>query len=46
LKYFSPNTDLSQLERELATSNPSDDPWAEYADKYNDDNEEDYEDEE
>lgn len=40
LKYFSPNTDLSQLQRELATSHPSEDPWAEYADKYNDDEEE------
>jgi hypothetical protein len=45
LKYFSPNTDLSQLERELASSNSSADPWAEYAEKYNDD-EDDYSDEE
>ena len=44
LKYFSPNTDLSQLERELATSNSHEDPWAEYADKYND--EDDFDDEE
>lgn len=35
LKYFSPNTDLSQLERELASSSSNADPWAEYADKYN-----------
>lgn len=44
LKYFSPNTDLSQLQRELATSKENEDPWAEYADKYNDD-EEDFDDE-
>ena len=44
LKYFSPNTDLSQLERELAVKS-NEDPWAEYADKYNDD-EDDYDDEE
>jgi len=36
LKYFSPNTDLTQLERELAAKRESEDPWAEYADKYND----------
>ena len=36
LKYFSPNTDLTQLERELAASQGAEDPWAEYADKYND----------
>ncbi len=42
LKYFSPNTDYSQLERELASSNPSDeDRWAEYADKYSDDSDDD-----
>lgn len=38
LKYFSPNTDLSQLERELAQSShrsSDEDPWAEYASKYN-----------
>lgn len=40
LKYFSPNTDLSQLQRELATSNSEEEAWAEYADKYNDDDEE------
>ena len=40
LMYFSPDTDLSQLERELASSRPSD-PWAEYADKYNTDEDED-----
>ena len=39
LKYFSPNTDLSQLQRELA-SQKSGDPWAEYAEKYNDDDDE------
>lgn len=44
LKYFTPNTDLSQLERELAASKGQDDPWAEYADKYND--EDDFDDEE
>lgn len=46
LKYFSPNTDLSQLQRELATNSSSEeDAWAEYADKYNDD-EDDFDDEE
>lgn len=45
LKYFSPNTDLSQLQRELATSSSEEDAWAEYADKYNDD-EDDFDDEE
>ncbi|QZY51377.1 DUF3073 domain-containing protein [Leucobacter tenebrionis] len=38
LKYFSPNTDLSQLQRELAQSSQhgsDEDPWAEYASKYN-----------
>ena len=38
LKYFSPNTDLSQLERELGvprSSQTEEDAWAEYADKYN-----------
>lgn len=45
LKYFSPNTDLSQLQRELATSSSEEDAWAEYADKYNDD-EDDLDDEE
>ncbi|EYT56447.1 hypothetical protein H490_0100790 [Leucobacter sp. UCD-THU] len=40
LKYFSPNTDLSQLERELAQRSQrgsDEDPWAEYASKYNSD---------
>lgn len=37
LKYFTPNTDLSQLERELAANKANSDPWAEYADKYNSD---------
>jgi hypothetical protein len=40
LKYYSPDTDLSQLERELtgraASSEHEDDVWAEYAAKYND----------
>lgn len=40
LKYFSPDTNLSALERELAAKK-NDDPWAEYADKYNDDSEDD-----
>ena len=44
LKYFSPNTDLSQLQKELATSSSEEEAWAEYADKYNDD--EDYSDDE
>ncbi|CAG7617473.1 DUF3073 domain-containing protein [Leucobacter soli] len=39
LKYFSPDTNLSDLERELAAKQASNDPWAEYADKYNDDEE-------
>jgi len=34
LKYFSPNTDLSQLQRELGSSSTDEDAWAEYADKY------------
>lgn len=39
LKYFSPDTDLSQLERELSTAQggSEEDAWAEYAAKYNDD---------
>ncbi|MBO1901641.1 DUF3073 domain-containing protein [Leucobacter weissii] len=41
LKYFSPSTDLSELERELASKQSGEDPWAEYADKYNDDEDED-----
>lgn len=39
LKYFSPDTDLAQLERELASSSNAtsdEDAWAEYADRYND----------
>jgi hypothetical protein len=43
LKYFSPNTDLSQLQRELASSS-SQEAWAEYADKYNTDDEDDHSD--
>lgn len=42
LKYFSPNTDLSQLEQELGVSKRSqtnEDVWADYADKYNDEEE-------
>lgn len=39
LKYFSPNTNLTDLERELASRQANEDPWAEYADKYNDDDE-------
>ena len=44
LKYFSPDTDLSQLERELSAksnSHSEEDAWAEYADKYNADDDED-----
>ncbi|WGD37732.1 DUF3073 domain-containing protein [Lysinibacter sp. HNR] len=40
LKYFSPDTNYSELERELtAKKNSGDDSetWAEYADKYNND---------
>lgn len=41
LKYFSPDTNYTDLERELtakAASNENDsDAWAEYADKYNTD---------
>ncbi|XPP27682.1 MAG: DUF3073 domain-containing protein [Leucobacter sp.] len=37
LKYFSPSTNLSDLERELASRRAEEDPWAEYADKYNSD---------
>ena len=43
LKYFTPNTDLSQLQRELAANNSPADPWAEYADKYNDEDSDDEE---
>jgi len=39
LKYFSPDTNLSALERELSAQHGNEDPWAEYADKYNDDDE-------
>ena len=47
LKYFSPNTDLSQLQRELATHTSSEeDAWAEYADKYGADDEDNFDDEE
>ena len=46
LKYFTPNTDLSQLERELAANQGGEDPWAEYADKYNDDFDDEYGDDE
>ena len=48
LKYFSPNTDLSQLQRELAQSShhgSDEDAWEEYASKYNADDEEDSSDE-
>ncbi|MFV0434739.1 MAG: DUF3073 domain-containing protein [Leucobacter sp.] len=44
LKYFSPDTNYTALERELATQSTQkvdDDPWAEYADKYNVDDEDD-----
>ena len=44
LKYFSPDTNYSALERELASqaaATESEDPWAEYADKYNTDEEDD-----
>ncbi|MFT4232011.1 MAG: DUF3073 domain-containing protein [Leucobacter sp.] len=42
LKYNAPSTDLSQLERELAAQaarRADEDPWAEYASKYNTDEE-------
>ncbi|MBL3685986.1 DUF3073 family protein [Leucobacter zeae] len=44
LKYFSPDTNYSALERELAAAEAAkasagEDPWAEYADKYNTDDE-------
>lgn len=42
LKYHTPSTDLSQLERELAAQarrRAEEDPWAEYASKYNTDDE-------
>ena len=44
LKYFSPNTDLSQLQRELGSTSTDEDAWAEYADKYGADD--DYDDDE
>ena len=42
LKYFSPNTNLTELERELAQNAEREanaDPWEEYASKYNTDDE-------
>ncbi|UOQ56340.1 DUF3073 domain-containing protein [Leucobacter allii] len=42
LKYFSPDTNYSALERELSAESDrrsGEDPWAEYADKYNTDDE-------
>ena len=42
LKYFSPATNYSDLERELsaeANRRQEEDPWAEYATKYNNDEE-------
>lgn len=44
LKYFSPETNLSQLERELSAQSShhsEEDEWAEYADKYNSDDDSD-----
>ncbi len=41
LKYFSPDTNLSALERELGAKHSEEDPWAEYADKYNDEDSDD-----
>ncbi|MGR4010424.1 DUF3073 domain-containing protein [Leucobacter sp. 1207-22] len=44
LKYFSPETNYSALERELATKSSAEseeDMWAEYADKYDIEDEED-----
>ncbi|MFA5607723.1 MAG: DUF3073 domain-containing protein [Leucobacter sp.] len=44
LKYFSPATNYSDLERELsaeANRRQEEDPWAEYATKYNDDEDDD-----
>ena len=41
LKYFSPDTNYSELERELASEHTSEEErWAEYADKYNDEDDE------
>lgn len=45
LKYYSPSTDFSELERELHQASAQDDiadPWAEYAAKYNDDAEDEH----
>ena len=45
LKYFSPATNYSELERELASGHLSDeDRWADLADKYNVDDEDSEED--
>jgi len=44
LKYFSPDTNYSALERELAAEagrRADEDPWAEYAEKYNAEDEDD-----
>ena len=44
LKYFSPSTNYSELERELTAksrNNSEDDVWAEYAEKYNVDDDDD-----
>ncbi|GAA1623819.1 DUF3073 domain-containing protein [Leucobacter chromiireducens] len=44
LKYFSPDTNYSALERELASESEkhsSEDPWGEYAEKYNTDEKDD-----
>lgn len=44
LKYFSPETNYSALERELSSKSKhgsDDDAWAEYAEKYNVDDEDD-----
>ena len=47
LKYYSPSTNYSELERELAASHSSEeDRWAELAKKYDVDDDEDYDDEE
>ncbi|QIK62891.1 DUF3073 domain-containing protein [Leucobacter coleopterorum] len=44
LKYFSPDTNYSALERELGTPSSGgteEDAWAEYAEKYGDDDKDD-----
>ncbi|MEJ6488366.1 DUF3073 domain-containing protein [Leucobacter sp. USCH14] len=45
LKYFSPDTNYSALQQELSAAEASrvreEDPWAEYASKYNTDDDED-----